>query len=66
MEVGKLNVKAVVAFAFCFLVGIVVLLILGHNPIDIFASIVFLVCLVLTGYSIDKLGLGKYFGGKQS
>ena len=61
---GKINVKAVLAFILCFLIGIAVLIILGHNPIDIFAAIAFLVFLILVGYAIDVSGLGKYFGGK--
>ena len=60
----KINVKAVVAFAFCNLIGIAVLIILGHNPIDIFAAMAFLAFFFLIGYAIGVCGLGKYFGGK--
>ena len=61
---SRLNVRAVVAFAFCFFGCIVVLIMLGHNPLDIFVAIAFLIFLVSVGYAIDVSGLGKYFGGK--
>lgn len=61
---GKINVRAVVAFILCNLIGIAVLIILGHNPLDILAAIAFWVVFFLIIHLMDKLGFGKYFGGK--
>jgi len=61
--VGKLNVKAATRFILCLSVSVAVLVILGHELIDILAGIIFLVCLVSIGCAINMLGLGKYFGG---
>ena len=61
---GKINVKAVVTFILCFLIGIVVLIILGHDPLGILVAIAFWAVFLLIIYLMDKLGFGKYFGGK--
>lgn len=63
MKRGKLNVRIAMSFATLFFTGIVVLLMLGHDPLDIFAAIVFIAFLISIGCAIDVLGLGKYFGG---
>ena len=61
---GKINVRAVVAFILCNLIGIAVIIILGHNPLDILAAIAFWIVFLLIIHLMDKLGFGKYFGGK--
>ena len=60
----KLNARAVISFILFFLIGIAVLITLGHNPVDIFAAIAFWAVFFLVIYWMDKAGLGKYFGGK--